>query len=130
MAERRELPSFRDKRRVLFSERTPSERMRQTGQAFMEAGRYDDALEFFQRCGADDLTRQVAERAMGAGDTALYMRAKKILKEDISDGEWTRLAVRAEEVGAYSLAYLAHLRAGHDDEVARLLPLVPGMRPR
>lgn len=127
MAEKQELPGFYEKRKILFGPRTPPEKVRQTGELFMQAGRYDDALEFFERCDADDLARQIASKAMDAGNTALYMRARKVLKEQITEEEWARLAANAEEAGAYSMAYVAHLKAGHEEEAARVGRLVPGI---
>ncbi len=123
MAKNQNLPSFREKRKILFSEKTSRERMRATGELFMQAGRYDDALELFERAEARDLTGQIAALAMDSGNTPLYMRAKKILKEEITDREWTALAANAEKAGMYSAAYVAHLRAGHEEEAARIRSL-------
>ncbi|MHC4481164.1 MAG: hypothetical protein ACYS1C_09400 [Planctomycetota bacterium] len=114
-----ELPAFFQKRKILFNEKTSPEKMRRTGQLFMAAERYDDALEFFARCEADDLTQ--------AGNTALYMRAKRVLDEDITEEEWTKLAAAAESAGAHTMAYVAHQKAGHQEEAARLREMVPGL---
>jgi hypothetical protein len=122
MAQRRKLPGFYEKRKILFGAKTTPEKMRETGKLFMDAARHDEALEFFGRCAAEDLTRQIAAEAMAAGDAPLFMRAKKVLKEQVTDEEWTRLAGNAEKAGAHSMAYVAHLRAGHAEEAARLRP--------
>ena len=130
MARKSELPAFRKKRNVLFGEKTSKDALRETGRQYLEAKRYYDALEFFQRAGADSDTRKVAEIAIEAGDTPLYMRVKKVLKEQGSEQEWSRLAVNAERAGLYSAAYLAHMKAGHDEEAARLRQSIPGMAPQ
>jgi hypothetical protein len=122
MAQRRKLPGFYEKRKILFGPKTTPEKMRETGKLLMDAGRHDDALEFFERCAADDLTRLIAAEAMNAGDAPLFMRAKKVLKELITEDEWTRLAASAEKASAYSMAYVAHLKAGHEEEATRLRP--------
>ena len=127
MAKSTDLPGFTQKRKTLFSPKTSAESLRVLGKEFMEAERYDDALEFFQRAGAEDMARHVAEKAMQAGDTALYMRAKKVLGDTVSDEEWTRIARAAEQARRYSAAYLAHSQAGHEEEAARLQQLVPGL---
>jgi hypothetical protein len=124
MARKPDLPGFYQKRKILFGAKTAPAKMRETGKLFMDAGRYDDALEFFERCSADDLARQIAAMAMKAGDTALYMRAKKVLKEQISDQEWAAVAANAEKAGAHTMAYVAHLRAGHEEEAARLRAVI------
>ena len=127
MSKQTELPGFYEKRKTLFGRKTAPEKMLQTGRVFMDAGRYDDALEFFERCEAADLVRQITATAMRAGDTSLYMRAKKVLKEDTSDEEWTQLAANAEQAGKHTMAYLAHLKAGHEQEAARLRRLAQGL---
>jgi len=125
MAKNQDLPGFYEKRKILFSERTSPEKMRRTGQMFMEAGRYDDALEFFQRCEAEDLVRRIAAEAMEDGNTPLYMRAKKVLGEQVSESEWTGLAAAAERAATPTMAHLAHRQAGHEEEAARLRAAAP-----
>ncbi|MHC5035398.1 MAG: hypothetical protein ACYTFZ_10215 [Planctomycetota bacterium] len=88
MAKSKELPGFDEKRKILFGAKSSPEKMRETGELFMDAERYDDALEFFQRCDAQDQTREIARRAMAAGNTPLYMRAKKVLGEDTAEPRW------------------------------------------
>ncbi len=126
MAKKHELPGFYEKRKILFGAKTTPERMRQTGKLFMDAERYDDALEFFERAKADDLTRQIAQVAMERGNVLLYMRAKKVLAERIAEQEWSRLAASAEEAGQYAGARVAHLKAGHEEDAARLARMMPG----
>ncbi len=127
MAKKQDLPGFARKRDILFGRKTSRERMRQTGEQFLEAGRYYDALEFIQRAEADDLARRIVATAIDAGDAALLMRAKKVLGEAAMDEEWTRTAANAEKAGLYAAAYLAHSRAGHEEEAARLRALMLGV---
>lgn len=120
-----ELPGFKKKRRVLFSPKSAPQKLCEVGEQFMAAERYDDALECFQRAEAEDLVRQVAGIAMEEGNTPLYMRAKKVLQEEITDAEWTQIADRAEAAGLDSCAYLAHSQPGHEEEAARLRRRLP-----
>ena len=129
MAKFKELPGFRAKRKVLFGEKVPAERRLEMGREFMDAERYDDALEFFARSGAKDEVLKIAQRAIEAGDTALLLRAKVVLKEAPTDEELTRVAQAAEKAGLTSQAYLAHLKAGHAEEAERLRMLLPGAKP-
>lgn len=126
MSKKHDLPGLAHKRDILFSKRSSQEKMRQTGQQFLEAGRYYDALEFIQRAGAADLARQIVRTAIDAGDTALLMRAKKVLAEGTSEQEWSSVAANAEKAGLYSAAWLAHSKAGHVEEAARVRQLMPG----
>ena len=120
MAKNDELPSFGKKRDILFSERSSEERLRETGQKYLDAERYYDALEFFDRAEADDLVREVAEIALEAGDAPLYMRAKKVLGEKVTEQEWLALAEKAEEKGMLSAARLGYERAGREEKAASI----------
>ncbi|MCD6417023.1 MAG: hypothetical protein J7M08_10085 [Planctomycetes bacterium] len=129
MPKKDELPGFYTKRKILFGSKTSKQKLRETGSRFMERERYDDALEFFQRCGADDLTRQVASAAVEAGNTPLYLRAKRVLGEPPEEDDLSRLALAAEQAGIYSAAWLAHHKAGHEQEAQRLRQRMPGAAP-
>jgi tetratricopeptide (TPR) repeat protein len=128
VAKKPQLPGFYEKRKVLFAESPSPEKLLRAGRQFMEAGRYDDALEFFQRAGAHDLARQVAAVAMQAGNTPLLMRAKKVLGEGITEQEWLQVAANAEKAGLPSCACLAYSKAGREEEAARVRGLMPGFR--
>jgi hypothetical protein len=128
MAKHKDLPGFARKRGILFGRKTSKERLRQAGEGFLEAGRYYDALEFIERAGATDLAERVGRLAIDAGDTALLMRARKVLRRETTREEWARVAANAEKAGLYSAAYLAHTKAGNQDEAARVHALMPGVR--
>ena len=49
MAKSDSLPPFAKKRAILFGQKTSEAKLRATGEQFLDANRYDDALEFFQR---------------------------------------------------------------------------------
>jgi hypothetical protein len=130
MAKKRDLPGFAEKRKILFGAKTTPEKLRDTGELFLEAERYDDALEFFQRGHADDLTRAVADRAMEDGNVPLYMRAKRVLGEPVEKEEWNRLAATAEGQGRFSMAYVSFVKAGNETEAQRLRQLLPSQDAR
>ena len=115
-----ELPDFYEKREILFGDSTTEEEMRSTGEKFMRAGRYDDALEFFARCDADDLVREIIEDVKERGDTPVFLRAKRVLDEETSEEEWDELAQNALEHGSPSKAYVAKVKAGKEDEAEQL----------
>jgi len=127
MAKKQELPGFRRKREILFGKKTSKEKLRETAEQFLEAGRYYDALEFIERADAPALARKIVRLAMDAGDTPLLMRAKKVLREDVTEEEWSRVAANAEKAGLYSAAWLAHSKAGHEEQAARLRKAMPGV---
>jgi hypothetical protein len=115
-----DLPDFYEKREILFGDNTTEEEMRSAGEQFMQARRYDDALEFFARCEADDMVRDIIKDVLERGDTPVFLRAKRVLDEEVTDEEWERLAENALEHGSPSKAYVAKLKAGKEEEAEQL----------
>ncbi len=126
MAKSRELPDFNKKRKLLFGPKTTPEQLEETARLFMEAGRYDEALEFLQRADADDLTRRIADVATEAGNAPLFMRAMRVLGEEASETDWLRVAANAEKAELWSAAYLAYRQAGREEEAAAAHRKLPG----
>jgi len=120
MEKSQELPGFKRKRGVLFGAKTAPDEMRETGRRFFRAERFDDALEFFSRTEAADDVREVVRVAMERGDTALFLRAKVVLKEKPTEQELEALARKAEETGRKSMAALAWLKSGQQERAAQL----------
>jgi len=120
MPKSQELPDFQGKRKTLFGARTSPEQMRATGKRFMEAERFDDALEFFARTQAEDDVKEIVRIAIERGDMPLFLRAKLVLKEKPTGDEFAALARRAEETGRLSMAALAHLKAGNEQRAKEL----------
>lgn len=121
MAKSKDLPAFREKRKALFSDKVSPEKKQAAGKRFMEAGRFDDALEFFSRASAQQDVQRIARHAIEAGDAPLFLRAKVVLKEQPTEQELSALASAAEAAGRKSMASVAHAVAGHEQEAERLL---------
>jgi len=120
MAKSDTLPGFSDKRAALFGGKVKPEHRREVGMRFMEAERYDDALEFLSRADAEDEVRKIAAIAVERGDTPLFLRAKVVLKEEPAQQELVALARKAEAAGRPSMAKVAYLKAGLQEEADRL----------
>jgi hypothetical protein len=115
-----ELPEFREKRKILFGEKTEEEQLRQTGRQFMEAEQYDDALEFFARCDAADEVREIIGRARETANTPLYLRAKVVLGEKPDEAELLEMAEKARKAGRTSMALVAYQKSGHEEQADEL----------
>ncbi len=129
MADKNELPEFSKKRKVLFDDKDSGRQRLQTGIAFKEAGRYDDALEFLARCDEPDAAgqiREIADIALQECNVPVYLRAKGILKEEPDPAAMADLAGNAEETGRPSMAVLAFQKSGMSEKAEeirnRLLP--------
>lgn len=120
MAGADKLPEFSEKRDLLFGENTTDEQRRETGKLFMDAEQYDDALEFFARCEADDLVRDIVDIAVEKGDAALYLRAKVVLEEEADNDVLVDIADRARERNRTSMARVAYQKAGAEEKAEEL----------
>ena len=129
MARSSEPPGFSRKRKVLFNPKTRPERMLNMGRRFMEAERYDDALEFFARCEARAEVERIVWIATERGDAPLLLRAKVVLKEAATEAELTKVARAAEAAGRLSMALVAWVKAGREDEVERIRARMAHMVP-
>ncbi|MFW5923371.1 MAG: hypothetical protein ACOCSQ_03195 [Planctomycetota bacterium] len=115
-----ELPAFKEKRDVLFGENYSDEQRREMGRRFMEAEHYDDALEFFARCQADEDVRAIAEKAAEKANAPLYLRAMVVLGEDPDEDTLVSIADRAKEQGQLSIARVAHHKAGNKEKAEQI----------
>ncbi len=129
MPKKGQLPGFYEKRALLFSKKASPEKTKQLGKQFMDAGRFDDALEFFARAKAEDMVREIARTALDTGDAPLYMRARKILGDDAKEAEWNKLADNAVKHGRFAMAYVAKLKAGKPEEAEQFLARIPTVEP-
>jgi len=120
MATQDQLPDFRNKRKLLFGSKTSAQQMLETGRQFMQAERFDDALEFLSRTEATQEVRQIAVLAAERGDTALFLRAKVVLKEEPTQEELEAVARKAEDSGRRSTALTAYVKAGRTEQAERL----------
>ena len=112
--------NFREKRKILFGSNTTAQELLETGRKFMQAERFDDAVEFFAMAQATQEVQKIAGLALEQGDTPLFLRAKVVLKEKPTEQELDTLARNAEAAGRSSMALTAYLKAGHEEQAERL----------
>ncbi len=120
------LPDFYEKRNVLYNDDVPVERVVEVGRQFMAAEMYDDALEFFERSRSEEDTREVARRAMAQGDTAVWLRAQRILGEEPDEESLRAIAANAEEKGKFMFAIEAWRRLDDSEQIERLRARLAG----
>ncbi|HOX39336.1 MAG TPA: hypothetical protein PL033_15250 [Candidatus Brocadiia bacterium] len=119
---------FTQKRRQLYARSVSPEKLMRAGDDFLEAGRYDDALNFYHRAEAKDRIAKVAETAVARGDAALLLRARKLLGTAATPEELSETAAKALENGKPTLAMVAYERIG-DKEKAKEIRAQLGLSP-
>jgi hypothetical protein len=91
------LPDPTMKRNLLHGEADADWQM--YGDMFFEKQRYNDALDFYARGGLTESLRNLKAVAVEEGDYFILRRLKKLLADEITDGDWEALARRAQAKG-------------------------------
>ena len=106
-----QIPSPMD-RRHLLEKRMDADQAIALADAYLEADRAVEALDFFAKAGAMDRLEEVAEQAIEAGDAFLL---KSVLDaqgvEHAAPERWERLGAAAERAGKTLYASVAHRMA-------------------
>jgi len=115
-----ELPNFFKRREILFSDEISPDEVDRYGDMFLEAGRVNEALDFYEKSGNKERVRRVLQMAEEEGDLGVWMRAKVLLKETPKPAEWERMAERALSAGKEHYAIYALEKAGKQDRAEEL----------
>ncbi len=108
---KRKLPDSREKRKLLFNPKTPKERLVAFGEAFLEAGRFTEAYEFFRKASHDEGLDALKALAVEQGDSFLYGLVAKATGDGENREAWTRLGRKAMELKKFSHAVRAFRNA-------------------
>jgi hypothetical protein len=108
------LPDPLRRRDVLYGPETPPEVLVEYGQAYEDAGRMDDALQFFEQARDRAGLARLKAYAFKVGDAFILKRIAKASPELVTPGDWEQLVQRAEGLGKTLYAEQARQAiAGH-----------------
>lgn len=109
---KRDIPDYRKKQALLYIQKTAAADLAEYGRRFLAAGRFSDAVEFFQAAGDRAGLETIKTRAEQEGDTMLYLQCVKALRVEPSSDDWTRIGRAALAQGKVSLARQALAQSG------------------
>jgi len=109
---KRDIPDYRKKQALLYIQKTAAADLAEYGHRFLAAGRFADAVEFFQAAGDRAGLETIRARAEQEGDAMLYLQCIKALGVEASPDDWTRIGRTALAKGKASLAKQALARSG------------------
>ena len=115
-----EIPDWREKKELLWGERSSDEERLSAGNAFFEAERFSEALDFFSRAGDRGSVEKVLNKAVELGDWFLFKSCVSFLEEERID-ELRKLAANARERGKFFFALRACSALGDADGKADAL---------
>jgi hypothetical protein len=103
---------FQKKRALLYDSKANAEDKNAVADAFMESGRYGEALEFLEVTRDAGRLEAIETRALDLGDTFLLARASKLRGVEPPVETWRRLGERALSLGKYYDAFRAFETSG------------------
>lgn len=120
----KKLPNYQEKQRILYIDHRSERDLIAYGDAFLEAGKIFDALEFFQRVNYRDGLEKIKGIAEHSGDVMLFQQVLKPLKLNISDDTWNAMGDRAFELKKYSFALHAFEKSNNSpmaDKIKKIM---------
>lgn len=106
-----------DKRELLNQPAASVETLMRWGEFFHEAGMFHDAMDFYEKAGAQEPAKRLMTQALEEGDLFLFKRACKALKIDPDGDQWLTLGKEAKGRGLLLFAAEAFRQAGVEDDV-------------
>lgn len=100
----KKLPNYQEKQRILYIDHKSVRDLIAYGDAFLEAGKMFDAIEFYQRVNYSEGLEKIKGMAEHSGDVMLFQQVLKPLKQHVSDDTWNAIGTRAFELKKYSFA--------------------------
>jgi hypothetical protein len=98
------LPNYQEKQRILYIDHKSVRDLIAYGDAFLEAGKMFDAIEFYQRVNYSEGMEKIKGMAEHSGDVMLFQQVLKPLKQHVSDDTWNAIGTRAFDLKKYSFA--------------------------
>ena len=89
-----ELPDPLTKREMLHSDKPVDSK--EFGDKFFEAGRYNDAIDFYAKGELKDGLLKVKRVALEEGDFFLLKRLKRLIPDEVSEEDWSYGGARGD----------------------------------
>jgi hypothetical protein len=123
------LPDPIEKRNVLAQKDVPMETLLAYAHAYLEAESLDDAYNFFEKAGDARGVRQVKERAIEMGNTAMLFNMLRSRNVQVTREDWLAVAENALKQGKLAYAAQAYRRLGDQEKLQEILARIPGQKP-
>ena len=104
------------KRRHLVERELPAEQALAIAEAYLEAGRSEEAVEFLEKAGAEDRLESLAREAVESGDLFLLNEISRVRRREFDSQDWQRLAESARRAGKDLYAESADRQAKRGDD--------------
>jgi predicted Zn-dependent protease len=103
-------------RRHLIERELPAARALAIAEAYLEAGRCEEAVVFLGKAGAEDRLDLLAREAVEAGDAFLLSEISRVRRREPDPQTWQQLAESARRAGKEGYAETAERQAQRSGE--------------
>ena len=103
-------------RRHLVERELPTEQALAIAEAYLEDGRFEEAVAFFGKAGAEDRLDSLVGEAVEAGDVFLMNEISRVRGREPDPQTWQRLAESARRAGKDLYAETADRQAHRSDD--------------
>ena len=120
----RKLPDYHIKQKILYSDNTPPEILKDYGDLFFAGCSYSDAIDFYQKENFIEGLQKIKQSAMETGDVMLFQRVVKALNLEPSSTEWESIGQTAMGLKKYLFARHALEKANNDGLLSSLKQII------
>lgn len=113
MADKVELPHYKEKQSLLHGKEINPERLVEVGKRQLAAGWYSDAIDFFARAEYREGLQQVSQVAVSEGDAFLLRKLERTGAIEAGAEQWQELADNARRLGKLQFAREGYRLAGN-----------------
>ncbi len=115
------LPDYKEKQRLLFVSQASTEILIEYGDNCFNEGRYDDAIDFYEKANYKTGLKKIADMAVEEGDLFLYKKTLSFLEQEkISPETANRIGMKAFDLGKYLYAKKVFEMAGNEEMIKKL----------
>jgi len=108
---KKSLPDPLKRREILYGKNTPREVLIHYGDLYYEAGRLNDAVEFYGMANHREALLKLRDLALEEGDFFLFQQVTEFLRESVTNNTWRILGQNALNKGKFSFAWKAFSQA-------------------
>lgn len=111
----KKLPDYQLKQKILYTDHTNPEILKNYGDLFFAEGNISDALDFYQKANFTEGLQKIKNTALESGDVMLFGRAAKILNLELTPADWENIGKIALNLKKYLFARHALEKANNEE---------------
>jgi hypothetical protein len=120
----KKLPDYQLKQKILYTDHTDPEILKNYGNLFFAEGNLSDALDFYHKANFTEGLQKVKNTALESGDAMLFQRAAKALNLELKPADWENIGQTALRLKKYLFARHAIEKASNEELLSSLTQIL------